>query len=204
MSRFRLLIALCLPVLLATFIHSQESAPSEVVHPNQRVEVLNLPSLVVRKGTSAGSVALRIVLEAEHIRCDENSEIEIAARTAADRSLEDLINKIAGTSCVAERGPVKIAATFVPSSAVHGDALIAALMAQKPQLIQYEGAILVLYGVVYDEHLRSDGSRMNVVRKLLMLDPRYLGQRRFVTFIRRDDALGDIAGVAPIEPAHPN
>ncbi|HVZ15777.1 MAG TPA: hypothetical protein VG897_01575 [Terriglobales bacterium] len=205
MSRLRTLIVLSGSLLLIVSAYSQEPAPSEVVHPNQRVEVSNLPSLVADKDTPPELAALRIVLHAENIRCDEHSAIETAARTVTDHSLKDLVTKIAGTSCATDRGSVKINASFVPGSAIRGDDVIGILLRHKPQLIQYQGGIVVLYGVIYDEHLYADGSRMNVVRKFLMLDPRYLGERRFVSFTREKDDFTHVAGVARVEPAgNPN
>ena len=196
----RILIVL-VSLLASTSAYCQEPVPSEVVRPDLRVEVTNLPTLGAGEDTPAELAAIRIVLQAENIRCDERSELETAARTVSDHSLKNLITKIAGTSCATRRGPVKIEASFVPAPEIRGDDVLATLLQRKPLLVQFQGAVLVLYGATYDEHLRSDGSRMNVVRTFVMLDPRYLARRRSVTFIRDKDNFDQIRGVATLQSA---
>jgi hypothetical protein len=93
-----------------------------------------------------------------------------------------------------------LAARFIPNSGIRGDDLIAALIRHTPLLVQYKSSVLVLYGAIFDEHLRSDGSRDNVVRKLLMLDPRHQDRGRWVSFLRDKDDWNQVAGVVSIEP----
>ncbi len=58
--------------------------------------------------------------------------------------------------------------------------------------------LYVLYGVVYDEHLYSSGRQDNIVRDLLLIDPRYSSERRFVQFQRAKDNFAEIEGIASI------
>ena len=203
MLRFLVVVVFRVWVLFASPVYCQDAVPAEVVHPNQRVEVSNLAPLSTPEGTSTAQVGMQIVLAAQNVHCDKRSEAEAAAQTVTNNSLKDLVRRVSGANCVTERGPLKLAATFVPNSAIQGDDLIAALMHHKPQLIQYRGAVMVLYGVIFDEHLRSDGSRTNIVRTFLMLDPRYQDARRWVVFVRDKDAFSQVDGVGSIEPMQP-
>jgi hypothetical protein len=190
-------------LFLLTFARAQELAPavpSEVIHLNLHLEVHDLPHLTTQDGTSAADVSLQIVLAAQNIHCNDHSESETVVRTVTDASLQEFTTKLAGTNCVTDTGPRKLDATFMPTSSVQADDLIAALKGNRAFLVQYKGSFMVLYGATYDAHLRSDGSRMNVVRRLLLLDPRYQDDRRWVSFRRDNDHLSDIAGFVSIQP----
>ncbi len=54
------------------------------------------------------------------------------------------------------------------------------------------------YGVVYDEHLHASGRRDNVIRELLLIDPRYSDRRGFVAFDREHDDFAQVEGIAAV------
>jgi hypothetical protein len=121
-----------------------------------------------------------------------------SALEAAAASLRMLTSKISGAVCHANDSTVRITATFVPNGAIQGDSIIASVIAGKPLLIQWHGTLYVLYGVVYDEHLRYSGSRTNVIRQLLLIDPRYSDKRHFVAFDRDRNDFADVEGMASV------
>jgi hypothetical protein len=71
-------------------------------------------------------------------------------------------------------------------------------MHQRPLLMEWNGNLYVIHGVVYDEHLHNSGKRENVIRQLLLIDPRYAYERRFVSFDRQADDFSQVEGIAEI------
>jgi hypothetical protein len=100
----------------------------------------------------------------------------------AGSSLRALVNKLSGTSCATNGHTLRVTATFTPNGAIQGNSIIASIKGSEPLLVEWKGALYVLYGVVYDEHLHYSGRQDNVIRELLLIDPRYSDKRRFVAF----------------------
>ena len=61
--------------------------------------------------------------------------------------------------------------------------------------------LYVLYGAIYDETLYSDGTRMNVIHKLLLIDPRFSDARREVVFNRDTDDWTKFEGMLQLTAA---
>jgi hypothetical protein len=190
-----LFIALSLGSLAA-----QDIPDAEVVHPYQRVTVPNL-AVVTATDTSSPAVAkaaLAIVLSGSKLKCGPDSQLESVVEANAGSPLRTLASKISGASCATNGRTLHVTATFTPNGAIQGDSLIASVIEGKPLLVEWKGALYVLYGVVYDEHLYPSGRHDNVIRKLLLIDPRYSDKRRFVAFERDKDNFGQLEGVASV------
>ena len=196
--RLRFANAVCVALFVVSMAAAQSQGTSEYVNPNLRVEVPGLSTTAAEPGTSVAPAALHIVLKAQNIHCDRYSEVETAIKSVSGNPLKELVGRISGTSCATGTGTIRVAVSFVPNSSIRADDLIAGLQAYKPQLINYQNNLYVLYGAVYDEHVYSDGTRMNVIRELLLLDPRYRGKKRAVVFVRDKDDFKQIEGVATI------
>jgi hypothetical protein len=96
---------------------------------------------------------------------------------------------------------LRVSATFAPTGAIKANSVVASVMQRQPLLLERKNRIYVLYGVVYDEHLYDTGAQDNVIRELLLIDPRYSDSRRFLTFNRAKDDFADVAGIASISVA---
>lgn len=93
---------------------------------------------------------------------------------------------------------MRVKANFVPNGAIQGNSIIASMKESKPLLFEWKGALYVLYGVVYDEHLHYSGRQDNVIRQFLLIDPRYSDKRRLVSFEREQDNFAEVEGVAGV------
>jgi len=77
---------------------------------------------------------------------------------------------------------------------VTAEEIIATLQAQRPLLMDWNGHLYVLYGVMYDENLCTDGSQHSI-QKLLLVDTRFADHRRYVSFDRQTDDWGKVNGL---------
>jgi hypothetical protein len=188
--------------LVLAFPLSAQPIPvdSEVVHPYQRVTVPGLAAVSAKDTSSAAitKAALATVLSASKLKCDPDSPIESVAEANAGASLQTLASKISGASCVVNGRRLRVQANFVPNGAIQGNNIIASIKASKPLLFEWKGALYVLYGVVYDEHLHYSGRQDNVIRQFLLIDPRYSDKRRLVSFEREKDNFAEVEGVAGV------
>lgn len=174
-----------LPLILASLCAAQQPSPSEVVHPNQKI-VVNIPNLVAKDSADIPKTAVAIVL---------NGECRLP-NFPSGTSLRALTSKLSGTPCGPRANDSVIRTSYIDGTAIRSDDLIATLQRETPMLLDWSGEILVLYGVIYDEHIRSDGSRDNVIRELLLADPSREGQERNRSFLRGKDNQSEIQGIA--------
>jgi hypothetical protein len=196
---FYMRFAAVLAVAFGLCTQAQIAPDSEVVHPNQRATVENLPHITV-EGSAASATAkalVEIVLRLK-TKCDPGSQLESAIESIAGDSLRGLIKKIDGTTCSTSSHLLKVNAFFTPNGAIKANDVIASLLQRKPLLIHWKNANYVLYGVVYDQHLFYSGRQDNVIREFLLIDPRYEGKRRTVAFAPTEYNFGEVEGVATI------
>ena len=185
-------------LLAASMVAAQDAPETEIVHPNQRVTV---PDLAFVTATDTGSTAiaqaaLAIVLSVSKTKCDRGSQINIAVDGTAGTSLRTLAFRLSGASCSVNGSTIRLKAGFTPNEEIRPESLIVPVMQGQPLLFEWKGALYVLYEVVYDEHIFSSGQRDNLIRELLLIDPRYSDQRRFVAFERDKDDFAQVEGIA--------
>ncbi len=193
-----LVFGVCLSIaFLGSQVAAQTDAGTAVaVHPNQRITVPNLSTVSSTNDGGVARAAVAIVLSGSKVKCDPGSPLEVVLDATAGSSLQAMAGKLAGTSCITNGRAQRVSATFTPNSAIQSDSVIASIMQGRPLLMSWKRTLYVLYGVVYDEHLYSNGSRTNAIRQLLLIDPRYSDQRRFVAFARDKDNFADVEGIA--------
>ena len=187
--------------LLVSFLVAQDlPVDPEVVHPFQRITVPNLTNVTAPNSSepAVAKAGLAIILSASKLKCDPDSQVESVADSIAGESLKTLVTKISGASCLVDGRMLRVAASFVPNGMIQANTIVASIKENKPLLIEWKGALYVLYGVVYDEHLHNSGRQDNVIRELLLIDPRHSDKRRFITFKRDRDDFGAVEGVASI------
>ena len=193
------LVGFCLLFILVCTSSAQADPDVETVHPGLRVEVQGLPALVATDvNASSISKAVSIALSGLKLSCAPDSEVEKVIESSDGSSLATLVSRISGTTCTSKWQTHKMVAMYVPNGEIQGDALIASIMQGKPLVLEKPGGVYVLYGAIYDEHLHLSGRRDNVIRQLLLIDPRYSDHRRFTSFVRGKDEFSGITGVANI------
>lgn len=182
------------------YVPPPESDSEIAVRPNQSLTIPNPPLITASSNgqTEVAKAALAIVLNGSNARCEPGSQIHPVVEAYADSPLEVLSNKLEGTSCLTHGVVQHVNALFTPNRAIQADSFIIPVIKRKLLLLKWKGAFYVLYGVVYDEHIYQSGRRDNVIRELLLIDPRYSGRQRLVAFEREKDNLADIEGVTSV------
>jgi len=197
-------LAVCV-VLSALSLWAQEPVPSESVKPDNRVEVPDLPKTVAADNSKAevAKAAVAIVLAAYDVKCELNSQVNSVIDDRTASSLRSLSGKVEGATCEQDGHLLKLTSTFVANTAIQADELIHALDEDNAMLIRWKGDLYVLWGALYDVRIYSDGRRFNIIRELLLIDPRYSDERRFVSYKRDKATFADIEGVAFVGVAEP-
>ena len=172
----------------------------EVVHPNIRVSVPNLsPENAADESSGAvAQAAMATVLSASNMTCDSASQLNAVLEANGGTTLRTLAEKLRGASCMTNGTIVHLSAEFTPNASIQPDSILAPILHGRPLLLRWNGELYVLRGVIYDEHLHNSGNRENVIRELLLIDPRYSDRRRFVSFDRQKNDFSEVEGIAEI------
>lgn len=203
--RLSVIILLGLVPFIRTVAQDLPAPDPEVVHPNVRVSISNMPVVKIsdQSSVAVAKAAVAMVLGATKVNCDPASQLNTILEANAEARLQTVAAKLSGASCMANGRIVHLSASFTPSESIQSDGIIAPLLHGKPLLIRWNDALYVLYGVIYDEHVHNSGKRDNVIRRLLLLDPRYADERRFVSFDREKDDFAQVEGFAEISTVVP-
>ncbi len=198
--RMAVIVLIGLLPLIPAIAQDLPTPDPEVVHPNLRVALNNMPSVKVsdQSGLTVAKTAVAMVLGATKVNCDPGSQLNTVLEANAGAPLQTVAAKLSGASCMTNGKIVHVSAAFTPNGSIQADGIIAPLLHQKPLLIRWNDALYVLYGVIYDEHLHNSGKRENVIRQLLLIDLRYADQRRFVAFDRQKNDFAQVEGIAEI------
>jgi len=167
------------------------------VHPNQQVEVTSLPSIVASSDSEHAVLAtsLETVIVEPDICCDRDSALEAQIPPARNLSLKDLGEKFRGKHSLGTGLSIEIADQYWSGASVTVGDILAALKAQQPLLIDWNGHLYVLYGAVFDDYIYNNGTLLHVLKTLSLIDTRYSDQRRYVSFNRQTDDWGKIGGL---------
>ncbi len=163
-----------------------------VFRPNQEVRVPELHPLTARSQDLSDVLltSLDIVFNDPGVCCGRDSALEDRATAANPLSLQEIASKVQGRQLLSDGRPIQITADFLPTGTTVDASywIISHLRAKHAMLLVWGSHLYVLYGAVFDEDAYSDGSSVNMIHKLLLLDTRYSDSRRTVTFDRdRDD-----------------
>jgi len=95
--------------------------------------------------------------------------------------------------------PVFVADQYWPAAPIEQNSvqaldIINSLTAQRPLLMNWDGHFYVVYGVVFDECIDSNrGYYFPSISTLFLVDTRFSGLRRYVSF-KRTDNWGKVTG----------
>jgi len=203
-------------VIIMTFccVNADSQICGQVVRRNQEMRIASLPSTVAAS-TSKSDVLVASVATAvmnPDICCGRRSALEdqILAATASTGkiSLKELGEKLRGKHYLDDGSSIFVADQFSPAvqtdpNRVGPRDIISSLMSQRPLLMNWAGHLYVLYGVVFDECLDSDnGYDFPAIRTLLLIDTRFSGPRRYVSFNRQTDDWGKVTGFLALAITH--
>jgi hypothetical protein len=192
-------ICTCCLLLLAALGWSQQDIPGgwAAFHPNQEVRVSNLPAAQARSGDPSDVLlaSLEVAFDDKTICCGRNSVLEDNPQAANPLSLKDIAAHVQGRHLLSDGQPIHITAELLAASAGDiGYRMILALSDQHPPLLVWKSHLYVLAGADFDDTLYSDGSRMDVIHKLLLLDTRFSDSRRDAVFNRETDDWSKVDG----------
>jgi hypothetical protein len=160
--------------------------------------VRQLPSLKAKSDDPSDVLltALDILFHDRDICCGKDSALEDSARLADPSSLKDIAAKLQGRHLLSDGRPILVTVDSVLTTS--GDIsyhIIGILAGDRPMLMLWGSQLYILRGVIFDQTIYSDGSSMNAIHKLLLLDPRYSDSRREVVFDRDSDDWNKVQGL---------
>lgn len=192
-------------LILASSLGYGQDVPTaiSVFHPNLDLRV-NVPSLIARSHDASDVLltSLDITFRDKNICCGKDSALEDSALAANPLSLKEIASKVQGRHLLSDGRPIMVTADSISASANDvGYRIIAALLAKHALLTVWNSHLVVLYGAIYDDTLYGDGTRMFVIHKLLLIDPRYSDARREVVFNRDTDDWSKFEGMLQLTTA---
>jgi hypothetical protein len=179
--------------------HTQQDVPGGWVltRPNQEVRIVPLPAAVAdSKSDSDVMVAdVAIAVMDPDVCCGRKSALEDQAALAAGTSLKQLGEKLRGKHYLDSGETIVVTDNYWSGASVNAESIVASLVAQHPLLMDWDGHLYVVYGALFDEYAYSSGGVSDVIKKLLLVDSRYAGKRRYVSFDRQTDDWGKVTGL---------
>jgi len=191
--------------LLLQFGRAQETPPPSYYRPNQQVSIDDLPS-VKAQSKDAGAVllaAVQTVLHDKDLCCGRDSALVDEVASADPSSLQSLSLKLQGRQHLSDGRPVMVTAEYLAPSAIGSGEIVGSLRSQHALLMLWNAHVYVLYGATFDETYDGSGAMVYAIRKLLLLDPRFSGKRRAVSFNRDTDDFGKVQGMLLLTTAPP-
>lgn len=206
MACLRFGASLVLLGLFMPFAHSQDMPGGYTTYrANQKVSLDDLPA-VKAQSKDAGAVmlaAVEIILHDQELCCGKDSALVDVVASADPSSVKALGVKLQGRQHLSDGRPIIVTAEYVPASAVNPSQVIGSLLAKHALLMQWNARIYVLYGAIFDEAIDSTSGTVYAIHKLLLLDPRFSGERREVSFNRDSDDFGKVQGMLLLTVAQP-
>jgi len=174
-----------------------EPAQGYVLHPHQEVKVAALPTIVADSKADADVLAASVaaVFADPELCCGRKSALEDQVGSISQLSLKELGAKIRGKHYLDDGTSVVITDDYWPAASVNVEQIVGTLQAQRPLLMTWNDHLYVVYGAIFNQYIYDDGAITHVIEKLLLLDTRFDGDRRYVTFDRQTDDWGKVTGV---------
>lgn len=191
------LASLLILIFCSPAANGQTEGQSYVIHPDQEVQVASLPLIVADSSSDADLLTASVataVMNPE-ICCGRKSALADQVGTVTRFSLEELGAKLRGKHDLDNGESIVIRDEYWPGAGVNAEKIVGTLQAQRPFLMTWNGHLYVLYGAVFDQYVYDDGGIMHVIEKLLLLDPRFDDDRRYVTFNRQTDDWSKVSGL---------
>lgn len=186
-----------LMLCLVSIAYSQESPSYPTVQANQEVRVPNLRVLRARTTDRSDVLltSLDIILHDHEICCGRDSALEDSAAATDPRSIKDIVAKLQGRHLLGDGRPFAVSVVDLAPSAHNPTPIIDALRNNKAMLLMWNSRLYVLYGALFDRAMYTDGTLVDTVNKLFLLDTRYTDSRREVSFNRSTDDWEKVDGL---------
>jgi len=186
-------------MMFSSFAFGQDTGGWRVYRPNQEVRVPQLPGLAAHSHDPSDVLlaALGIVFNDPSICCGRDSALEDRALAADPLSLKEIASKVVGKQQLEDGRRILITADHLPSAPSIDISLqiLSPLKDKHALLVVWNSHLYVLYGAAFDEVGDDTGGTAFMIHKLFLLDTRYSGSRREVTFNRDTDDWSKVEGV---------
>jgi hypothetical protein len=195
MSKMWVTALLC----LVSLAYRQDVPPSyPIVKPNQEIRVAHLPRLAARSPDPSYVLltSLDIIFHDHGVCCAKDSALGDSAAAADPSSVKDIIAKLRGRHLFSDGRPVMISVLdLAPQATRNPGTVVRALTNKRAMLLMWNSHLYVLYGALFDEAQYADGSLVESINQLFLLDPRYSDSRREVSFKREKDDWNQVEGL---------
>ena len=185
--------------------HGQVDSPSQKIYsPHHEVRIGDLPSLIAASKEPAVVLAtsVEMILRDKEVCCGKDSALEDSVERADPLSLKDVAEKLRGRHLLADGIPITITAEFQPAATVNAGELIAALMDKRALLMEWSSHLYVICGAIFSETIDPySGVTSDAIDKLYLLDTRFSGSRRELSFSRETDDWGKVQGILMLKAA---
>jgi len=159
-----------------------------LTHPNQQIRVAPLPSTTSATSPTDVLVAsVEVTVMDPAVCCGKRSALEDEAALTEPTSLKELGQKLRGKHYLDSGETITVVDQYWSRTTLKAESLVGWLKEQHPLLMEWDEHLYVVYGAVFDEYNYSSGAVADVIKKLLLLDMRYSGKRRYTAFDRQTD-----------------
>jgi hypothetical protein len=178
-------------------------ALAQTYYPNTELRLNDLPQVTARSKDPSDVLAasLETIFRDKEICCGKNSALEDDVQRADPKSLKDVANRLQGRHRLSDGRPIMVTAEYVPATALVTGTFIGTLSVKQPLLMEWNSHLYVVSGVIYSTTYADEGGRVDSILKIFLLDPRFSGQRREVTFDRQTDDWGKVQGLLTLKAA---
>jgi hypothetical protein len=176
-------------------------ACGQVYYPIQEVRISDLPALTAKSRDASDVLAtgVEIIFRDKKVCCGKDSALEDDVQRADPKSLKDVATRLQGRHLLSDGRPIMVTAEYVPATSLVAGTLIGALSDKQPLLMEWNSHLYVVYGMIYSTTYTEEGRRMDSILKIFLLDPRFSGERREVTFDRQTDDWGKVQGLLTLK-----
>lgn len=202
LSQLRLFAVLALVGLVS--VEMNLCARAQVVGQEVTLYVHHLPKLMARTKDPSDILltSLHTILNDNDVCCGEDSALGDAVQEADPGSLKDIAEKLNGRHLLGDGRPIMVTTEYLPTGKVSAGHLIKMIEDQHAALLLWNSHLYVVNGVVYVPETTATedaASTSPVIRKLLLIDPRYSDARRNAEFNRETDDVNKVQGLLFIE-----
>lgn len=188
--------------ILALFIASfcvsavaQPDAGSYLFLPNQEVRVESLPVVVAASKNQPDVMlaSIAVALLDPELCCDHKSAL--ADQVDGDASLQEIGKALRGGHRLSDGSSVTIVDRYWPATSISAEEMISALSTHRPLLMDWNGRVYVVSGAIFDEYRSyTGGPNKHAIKKFLLIDTRFSGERRSTTFDRQTEDWSKVKG----------
>jgi len=162
--------------------------------PNQEIRVA-LPPSTSKNPTDTPVASVEVAVMDPAVCCGRRSALEDEAALTAPTSLKQLGEKLRGKHYLDSGEEITVIDQYWPGTSANAENIIGCLREHHPLLMEWDEHLYVLYGAMFDEYNYSSGAVTDVIKKLLLLDMRYSGKRRYIAFDRQADDWSKVTGL---------